>query len=63
VIEHPGQVGKIIPFERGGRKAKVIRLVPNRRRRHPLEKMIGPKGLRALRWVRGIISIPPSGRR
>jgi hypothetical protein len=43
-------VGKVIPFERAEHKARVIRLAPIRARRGSLEKMIGPKGVRALRW-------------
>jgi hypothetical protein len=43
-------MGKVIPFDRGERKAKIIRLVPTRARRGPLETRIGPKGVQALSW-------------
>lgn len=53
-------VGKVIPFARAERKAKVIRLVPTRARRGSLEKMIGPKGVRALRWFARHLTVVPS---
>jgi hypothetical protein len=56
-------VGKVIPFERAERKAKVIRLVPTRARQGSLERMIGPKGVQALRWFARLSSIPSSKRR
>jgi hypothetical protein len=31
------RMGKLIPFDRGERKRKIIRLVPTRARRGPLE--------------------------
>jgi hypothetical protein len=57
------RVGEVIPFERGDRKTKVIRLLPTRARGGPAEKMIGPKGVRALRWFARVTWVPPSGRR
>jgi hypothetical protein len=57
-----GRVGKVIPFDRAERKAKIIRLVPTRARRGPLEKVIGPKGVRALRWFARLTVAPPAKR-
>jgi hypothetical protein len=55
-----GRVGKVIPFDRAERKAKIIRLVPTRARRGPLEKVIGPKGVRALRWFARLTVVQPT---
>jgi hypothetical protein len=52
-------VGKVIPFDRGDRKGKIIRLVPTRARRGRLETMIGPKGVRALRWFARLTLVQP----
>jgi hypothetical protein len=54
-----GYVGKVIPFDRGDRKGKIIRLVPTRARRGRLETMIGPKGMRALRWFARLTLVHP----
>jgi hypothetical protein len=56
-----GHVGKVIPFDRDDhRQGKVIRLAPTRGRRGSLEKLIGPKGVRVLRWfVRLPLAHPP----
>jgi hypothetical protein len=45
-----GYVGKVISLDRRDRTGKTIRLAPTRGRRGPLETMIGPKGVRAMRW-------------
>jgi hypothetical protein len=54
-----GHVGKVIPFDRVGRSAKVIPLAPIRARRGSLETMIGPKGVRALRWFARLTLVQP----
>ena len=52
-------VGQVIPFDRGDRKGKIIRLVSTRARRGRLETMIGPKGVRALRWFARLTLVQP----
>ncbi len=37
-------VGKVIPFDRGAREGKIIRLVPKRAKSGSLEKRIGRQG-------------------
>jgi hypothetical protein len=54
-----GYVGKVIPFDRRDRTGKTIRLAPTRGRRGRLETMIGPKGVRALRWFARLTLVQP----
>jgi hypothetical protein len=55
-------VGKVIPFDRGAREGKIIRLVPKRAKSGSLEKRIGAKGVRALRWFARLTAVRPSKR-
>ena len=43
-------VGKVVPIGTASHRGRVIRIVPKRTQSGSLEKMIGAKGVRALRW-------------